>query len=150
MKYFIRAIKYFLHLFIILALVIAILVVTKVVSSDISLIFRDGWDSLWQIALVMAAFAAIYPKLGYSARKVTLPGEPAETLGTVREVMDRMGYVIEKQEPGSVCFRRRSLMDRIMKQFEDRITVTEVSLGYEIEGINKDVVRIINALRDAR
>ncbi|MBQ6556856.1 MAG: hypothetical protein IJL86_04860, partial [Bacteroidales bacterium] len=65
MRYFIRSVKYFVQLMVILTLIIVILVVAKVVDSDISKIFVNGYDSLWQIALLMAAFAAIYPRLGY-------------------------------------------------------------------------------------
>ena len=59
MRYIVRAVKYFFQLMVILALIIAILVVAKVVDADISKIFVNGYDSLWQIALMMAAFAAI-------------------------------------------------------------------------------------------
>ena len=69
MKYIIRSIKYFIQLMVILALIIAVLIVAKVVDSDISKIFVNGYDSLWQIALMMAAFAAIYPRFGYSKRQ---------------------------------------------------------------------------------
>ena len=54
MKYLVRALKYFVYLFIILALLIAVLVLTKVVDGNLSTMFVNGTDSLWQIALVMA------------------------------------------------------------------------------------------------
>ena len=150
MKYLVRAMKYYLYMVVILALIVAILMLARVVPADLSQVFRGGYDSLWQMALMMAVFAAIYPKFGYARQKAVMPGEPAETLPVVKEIMDRMGYKIEKEEQGLVTFRRRSFYDKVMKIFEDRITVTTVSLGYEVEGINKDVVRIVNALRDAR
>ena len=68
MRYLVRALKYFVQLMVILTIIIAILIVAKVVDSDISQIFVNGWDSLWQIALLMAAFAAVYPKIGYVRR----------------------------------------------------------------------------------
>ncbi|MBR4808789.1 MAG: hypothetical protein IK031_00735, partial [Bacteroidales bacterium] len=78
MKYLIRAVKYFVQLTVILSLIIAILIVAKVVDSDISKIFVNGYDSLWQIALMMAAFAAIYPSFGYGRRRVVVPGSDDE------------------------------------------------------------------------
>ena len=63
MKYLVRAVKYFIYLMIILSLIIVVLIMTKMVESDISKMFVNGYDSLWQIALMMAVFALIYPKL---------------------------------------------------------------------------------------
>ena len=79
MRYLIRSVKYFVQLMVILCLIIAILIVAKVVDADISRIFVNGYDSLWQIALLMAVFAAIYPRFGYARRQAIVPGSDEET-----------------------------------------------------------------------
>lgn len=146
MRYFIRSVKYFVQLMVILAVIIAVLVLAKVVDSDISKIFVNGYDSLWQIALLMAAFAAIYPRFGYSRRQAVVPGSDEETAPVLQKVMEAHGYEPEKDRP--LCFRKRSGADRFTRLWEDRITVTRCAVGYELEGIGKDVVRLVNALRD--
>ena len=147
MRYFIRAVKYFVQLMVILAIIIAILIVAKVVDSDISKIFVNGYDSLWQIALMMAAFAAIYPKFGYARRQAILPGSDEETAPVLEKVMNSFGYEKERRGDGVLAYRKRGLADRLLRMWEDRITVTRFVSGYELEGPNKDIVRLINVIR---
>ena len=148
MTYLIRAVKYFVQLMVILTIIIAVLIVAKVVDSDISQIFVNGYDSLWQIALMMAAFAAIYPRFGYSRRQALLPGSDEETAPVLEKVMKAYGYEKEDRPDGVLAYRKRSGADRFMRLWEDRITVTRCATGYELEGANKDVVRLLNALRN--
>ena len=54
MKYFIRAVKYFFYFTILFVIIMAALVFIGVVKADVSLMFRDGYKSLWQIALLFA------------------------------------------------------------------------------------------------
>ena len=74
MKYFVRAVKYFIYLLVILSLVIAILVVSGLVDGDLSTMFVNGYDSYWQIALIAAALAALYPRMGYCTRTAHVYG----------------------------------------------------------------------------
>ena len=148
-RYLLRSVKYFIQLMIILTLVIAILIVAKVVDSDISKIFVNGYDSLWQIALIMAAFAAIYPRFGYAARRVVVPGSDEEVMPVLEKVMAARGYEREKRADGRICYRKSSIPDRIIRLWEDRISVERLATGFELEGYNRDVVRLVNSLRDA-
>lgn len=150
MRYLIRAVKYFVQLMVILTLIIVILIVAKVVDSDLSKVFVNGYDSLWQIALMMAAFAAIYPRFGYARRSVVVPGSDEEVMPILEEVMSVRGYVREERKDGRLCYRKASVMDRILRLWEDRISVERVATGFELEGYNRDVVRIVNSLRDSR
>jgi len=148
MRYLIRSVKYFVQLMVILSLIIAILIVAKVVDADISRIFVNGYDSLWQIALLMAVFAAIYPRFGYAKRQAIVPGSDEETMPVLERVMAAHGYEKENRTDGVLAYRKRSAGDRLLRLWEDRITVTRFVSGYELEGSNKDVVRLINALRE--
>ena len=157
MRYLIRSVKYFVQLMVILVVVIAILIVAKVVDSDISKIFVNGYDSLWQIAILMAVFAAIYPRFGYVRREVTVPGSDDEAEPILHSVMDAHGYVEESADssrsPGMTeksfrSFRKKAAGDRLTRLWEDRITATRTAFGYELEGSGKDVARLCNAVRD--
>ena len=149
MKYLIRAVKYFVQLTVILSLIIAILIVAKVVDSDISKIFVNGYDSLWQIALMMAAFAAIYPSFGYGRRRVVVPGSDDEIIPLLDRVMNAYRYEREQRSDGRICYRKASVSDRILRLWEDRISVERLATGFELEGYNRDVVRLAGALRDS-
>lgn len=149
MRYVIRSLKYFVHLAVILALVIAILVVAKVVDGDISKMFVNGYNSLWQIAIIMAVFAAVYPRFGYARRMAVVPGSDEEVKPLLDKVMAAHGYKQEQRTDGKLCYRKASFGDKLLRLWEDRISVERFVSGYELEGYNKDVVRLVNALRDA-
>lgn len=147
MKYLIRAARYFLYLLIILILIITALVAFKVVESDFSKMFVNGYDSLWQIALIMAALALVYPRFGFSSRSVKIPGSNEEIIPEVCKVMEDHGYKLTWQDSdGSLKFRKRAPLVRMLKMGEDTLTFTRTGTGYEVEGITKDLVRIVSSL----
>ena len=148
MRYFIRSVKYFVQLMVILAIIIAVLILAKVVPGDISEIFVNGYNSLWQIALLMAVFAAIYPRFGYIKRQAVVPGDDAEAGSVLTRVMEAHGFIEEPSTGDCRRFRKKSVGDRLTRLWEDRITVTRCLAGFELEGIGRDVTRLVNALRD--
>lgn len=150
MKYLVRAIKYFIYLMIILTIIIVALILTKMVDSDISKIFVNGYDSLWQIALMMAVFALIYPRMGFCSRLAHFYGSTEELKPEIMRVMTILSYKIEKEEQGRISFIKDSAFSRLIKMYEDRITISSSAAGLEVEGLTKDVVRIISALESAR
>ncbi|MBO4475412.1 MAG: hypothetical protein J5737_01635 [Bacteroidales bacterium] len=150
MRYFIRAAKYFVQLLVILTLIIAVLMAAKIVDTDISQLFVNGYDSLWQIALLMAAFAAMYPRLGYARREALVPGSDEEAYPVLDRVMTSHGYQKEARTDGRLSYRKSSFGDRLTRLWEDRITVDRIATGFGLEGYNRDVVRLVNYLRDSR
>lgn len=146
MKYLIRSVKYFVRLAIILCLIIFVSVKAGFIEGDLSRMFVNGYDSLWQIALLLAVFSAIYPRLGYSSRNLHLNGSDEELLPVIREVMEDRGYKIGKQEGDTLSFVKRAPLSRAFKLWEDRVTFTRILGGYSIEGITKDITRLCSAL----
>ena len=146
MKYFIRSVKYFFYLLVILAIIINALVLAGFVEADISKIFINGYDSLWQICLIMAVFAAIYPRFGFSSRTAHVYGSPEDVKPLVMRVMDLHGYRLEKEDAESMSFVKRSVISRLLKMWEDRITISYDVAGLRLEGISKDLVRLVSGL----
>lgn len=149
MKYFIRAVKYFFYLLIILALIITVLIIAGFVEGDISKIFVNGYDSLWQIALIMAVFAAIYPRLGFSSRTAHVYGSPEEVEDRLTTVMGLHGYKLGKKDGQTMAFVKRSPFARAINMWEDTITVCPAATGLELEGRTKDLVRLVSGLEAA-
>ena len=116
------------------------------VEADISKIFINGYDSLWQICLIMAVFAAIYPRFGFSSRTAHVYGSPEEVRPLLLRVMELHGYKLEKEEDGVTTFVKRSVISRLLKMWEDRITVEYDVTGLRLEGITKDLVRLVSGL----
>lgn len=146
MKYFVRAVKYFIYLTVILAIVLYAMVLLKFTDGNIQTMFRNGYDSLWMIAGMLAFFSAIYPKFGFSTRKAIVPGAYGEIRDAVIDVMDSHGYKLEKEEGENLSFRLRSPLSRISRMTEDRITLTRTVSGFDLEGLTRDVVRLRPAL----
>lgn len=146
MKYFIRSVKYFFYLLVILAIIITALVLAGLVEADISRIFVNGYDSLWQICLIMAVFAAIYPRFGFSSRTAHVYGSPEDVRPLLMRVMNLHGYRLEKEDGQTLTFVKRSVVSRILKMWEDRITVEPEAAGLRLEGITKDLVRLVSGL----
>ncbi|MBO4263691.1 MAG: hypothetical protein J5871_03310 [Bacteroidales bacterium] len=150
MRHFIRSVKYFVYILLILCLVIAILSLAGIVDSDPGKIFVNGYDSFWQIALLLAVFSAVYPLLGYARREAVIPGADEEVRPVLFKVMEAHGYVLEKEGDANWVFRKKSGLDRLLKSFEDRVTVTRSLTGFQLEGLNRDIVRLCAAIRDGR
>lgn len=147
MKYFIRSVKYFIYLLVILALVVAILVKMKMVDGNLGTMFVNGYDSLWQIAGIAALFAALYPKLSFSRRSLSAPGEDSQIRPVIMETMDNRGYRLASEDAdGTLKFVKRSPLARMTSMWEDTLTFTRELGGYSIEGLTKHSVRVISAL----
>ncbi len=146
MRYIIRALKYFLYIVVLLSIFIFILVLLKLVDPDISKMFRNGYQSLWQIAAMFGAVAAIYPLFGYIRRGVIMRGEYKEIAPIVKDVMSSRGYVLEKEEGEGMTFRTKSVAAKIMKVFEDRISFERTVNGFYVEGLRRDVVPLLYSL----
>ena len=151
MKYIVRVVKYFIYLSVILAMFIAVLMLLNLVGTTVDEIFKNGARSLWQVAGIVAVFAAVYPMLGFTRRSAMIPGDyPALRQGIV-DVMHDRGYVLESEKadvPGEerLTFRKRSPLLRLTRMFEDRITLTKDFGGFSLEGPSKDLVRLVGAL----
>lgn len=146
MKYFTRAVKYFFYFTFLFVVIMAALVLIGVVKADISLMFREGYKSLWQIALLFALVAAFYPRFGFIKRSAMIKGEYSDIRGGIIEYMEARGYRLESEDGENLTFRLRSKFNAIVKMCEDRITMTRELGGFEVEGLTKEVVRIVGGL----
>lgn len=147
MKYLVRSVKYFLSLLVVLVLVLLVLVKLNLVNSEIEDMFRNGYDSLWQIALILAAFSALYPKIGYGTRDVHAPGSLAEQRAAIVGYMDSRGYKLLKEDDEKLEFVLRSPLSRLFRMFEDNIVVSKTFDGVRVEGLTKDIVRVASAIQ---
>lgn len=146
MRYLVRACKYFLMVSVILILILGVLMLIGAISTDINVIFKDGWKSVGWIALMFALVSLVYPRFGYSSRGLAVPGSYAELRPGILDYMQRRGYVLEKEDGENLSFRLKAFTGRLVRSFEDRITLTRNLGGFEIEGLNRDVVRILYGL----
>lgn len=146
MKYIIRALKYFVYIFVLMSLVLGIMVALGLVSSDINVMFRNGYKSLGQIAIMFFCVACFYPRFGFTKKGAVIPGEYKEIRDDVVKYMEDHKYVLESEQDENMTFRHTSTLSRLLKMYEDRITLTRDYAGFYFEGLTKDVVRLANGI----
>ena len=93
MTYLRRALKYFIQITLIFAVIMAVLMLSGLASKDIGTAFRNGWKSVELILAAFAAMSLVYPRFGYAKRSVEAKGDPAEHWPVIDEVMTSRGYV---------------------------------------------------------
>lgn len=148
MRYLIRAVKYYITMMIVLCLLIVVLVLAKVVEADLATMFVNGYDSLWQIALILVFFSAMYPHFGYSSRNLHLGGGSyAELRPQLVKVMEAKGYVLSSESGENLCFVKSSQVARLFRLWEDALTFTRTVDGFCVEGPTRDIVRVASALQ---
>ena len=135
MRYFIRSVKYFIYLSVLIVIIMALLVLIKAVEPDIGTMFRNGYDALWQIAVLFAAVAA-----------AAMEGSWDDNRGEIKKYMENHYYSLEKARPGLMTFRHNGTVSRISRMYEDRITIASTGEGVTVEGLRKDVLRIASGL----
>ena len=139
MKYFIRSVKYFFYFAFLTTAIILALVFIGAVEGDINSIFEGGYSAIWKIAVFFAVIAAVYPKFGFVRRQLETTAEwDAVKEGAVKYFKER-DFKVEAKDGCSISFRRRSPVGRLVKMYEDRITLTRTDEGYFLEGLRKDV-----------
>lgn len=146
MKYLTRALKYFIYVSVMVTLILLALVALKLVSPDVNIMFRNGWSSVIMIALAFLAISAIYPKFGYTRRGVIVPGEYSEIRKGVIDFMESHGYQLENEDGENLTFRLRNKFNRLTRTWEDRITLTREMAGFYMEGLSRDVSRLVPGL----
>ncbi len=142
LKYAIRSIKYFIYLGCFLVLVLFILSRLGMVEWDVNKMFEDGMQSVWKIVIMLAAIAFIYPYVGFQRRMAMINGSWAERRDEIVTVFEDKGYKLLRESEDGAVFRRRSLVSRFTRMFEDDIVVTQAFGAFELEGLRKDIVRL--------
>ena len=148
MKYLIRSIKYFIYFSLMCTLIVYALVLIGAVEGDINTIFEEGYKSVGKIAIFFALVAAVYPKLGFISRDMSVSGSWSEIRMKTVEFMSERRYSLESESENKATFRLKGNTGRLTKMFEDRITLTKTADGWQMEGLRKDVLRLASGLEN--
>ena len=138
-----RSVKYFCQLVIMFVVIIGALMALGYVQTDVNVAFRNGWTSILWIAGLFLVMAAVYPFFGYAERMVHAKGDPAGYLPGIEMAMNTRGYVPVSSEDGVYKYRLASPVNRAARMWEDTITITQVLGGFRVEGLVRDLSRVI-------
>ena len=144
MKYFVRAVKYFIYFSLLTTVIVTALVLIGAVEGNIDSIFNGGTEALWKIAVFFALVSAVYPKLGFIIRDIPVSKDLNEIRDEVINFFNDRRYELESESPEQMTFRIKGLGGKISKMYEDRIVLTRHPEGYTMEGLRKDVLRLAN------
>lgn len=143
MKYLRRALKYLIQLSLIFVLIIGILMLSGMISKDVTVAFQNGWTSILYIFCAFAAMSLVYPFFGYGKRIIRAEGDPAENWPAVEEAMEIRHYKRADDLPdGSRRYVLQSPVNRAARLWEDAITLTPVLGGLQAEGLSRDLARV--------
>lgn len=143
LTYLLRSVKYFIYLAIILTLVLYVLSLAGMTEWDVNVMFTEGTRSVWKIAGMLAVVSLIYPSVGFQRRKAVLAGSWEERRDEIVAVMADKGYVLVSETPEAAVFRSRNIILRIFRMFEDKVVIRQDFGGFELEGLRKDIVRLV-------
>ena len=142
-----RAFKYFIQLTLLFAVIIGILMLSGMASKDMNTAFRHGWQSVEMILGAFALMSLLYPFFGYAKRSIKAEGDPAAYWKTIDEAMALRGYVqAGETEEGGKKYKLSSAVNRAARLWDDTITINPVLGGFQAEGLNRDLVRVVMLL----
>ena len=146
MRYFIRALKTFIYFTLLFVLIIAVFVISGTVEPDVETMFRDGYTSLWEILGIMVIISGIYPKLSYTRSVPRIKGNLSANRVQITTLMQEFGYEVEHESVSKMTFRLKSRGARLARKYEDRVTFEQDGEVLYVEGLKKDLVRIISRM----
>jgi len=141
MKYLVRAVKYLVYFTVVFALILSALVLLKISEGNFQTMFKE--DSWWKILLIFAAASGLYPLLGYMKKNAYFNGGLEANRSRIIEIMGNLGFVVEENSSEKMTFRCRNRLHRLTRMYEDRITLTPDLTGVVVDGLRKEVVRVV-------
>ena len=141
-----RALKYFIQVTVIFAVIIGALMLAGLVSKDVNVAFREGWKSIGYIVGVFFVVSFVYPLMGYGKRNIRANGDPAEHRADIDKAMEQRGYVLESEKGGELRYHLASPVARLARLWEDTITIKPQLGGFQAEGLVRDLARVVMSI----
>lgn len=151
----VRSIKYF-FVFLILASLIICLIVLITPGARFNQIFlpmsegglfQDG--AFWQMLLIFALIAAIYPGLIFVKKEVMIEGDFEDHRDKILKQFEDAGYQKTDEDSETVTFRLKSGFTRFMRAYEDKVTITKGEAPLILSGNRKDILRLASRIEYA-
>jgi len=141
MKYVIRAVKYLVYFTVMCSIILILTFHFSVKPEGLTLmdmLLVDG--SLYKMLAFFVAVAAIYPALGFQ-KKPLYVSNVKENRKQIVELFENANYVIASEDATSISFKLRNPFLRLMRLYEDYVTIDFSENPVMIEGLRKDVLR---------
>lgn len=147
MRYFVRALKYFIYITILGALIVILFALLQGMSLDMDALFRNGSSDIYKILGIFAVVSAIYPALGYQKRSVSFSKNWTELKPEIIATMQDNRFNLSQESDGRLVFTASGGISRFLRMYEDRITIDVVSDANGgtmlLEGHRRNLLRIV-------
>ncbi len=150
MKYLLRALKYFLRLTILTAIVLSIMLLSglTMLDGDTIIYILTGTTQGYVLLLGMLLLSAVYPKIGFSTTKVV--GNLAEDQDIIDQVMLNSGY----KPLGEGHYQLINPVKRALALYEDQVQISQSGPHVEFAGPTREIntldLRYRQALREKK
>lgn len=147
MLYLSRALKCFLKLAVLLTVIFAVMNLTGTLETGGLPLAKALFGSVKGILLLglIVVWSAVYPLVSFMRTSVRMQWDDSGE--RLVNAFAGIGYVLEGETEGRMTFRTRSVLRRVMWQFDDRVTVAKDGGFISIEGLKKVVPRVETRLK---
>lgn len=140
-----RVAKYIVFYTVIILLMLLIVYFT---SDNRSITF---WElirpqSQTNLIILILAFSAVYPFLGFSKKEVYTNRFSEQDKEAAIRIISESGFILISDQDGKMVFKSKRLTMRIFRVFEDLITLEYRDQTLTIEGMRRDIQRISSHL----
>lgn len=140
-QYLIRFCKHLLYCSLFLLLILLFVFYTSThgeISHFWELIHPSNY---WQVALFVIVYAAVYPFIGFVHRNVYLNRPFGEDREALIAAILHANFLIVSETETQIVFRSKSILTRIMRLYEDKITLDFSDNPIVLNGMRRDVYR---------
>lgn len=149
MRYFVRALKYFIYL---VVLLVGLVWIMTLLDDNIAMglweyigyKFSSEGGAVMIVALV--ALSALYPLFGYMRKSVAQCSLEEDKL-RIHNAMLVYGYKYVGECDGAQIYRSMGILRRLTLRFEDKIELRQVGDAVEFYGLRSQVARVTYQLQ---
>lgn len=141
MKYLVRSVKYFVYFTVVCSIILVLTFHFSVKPEGLTLIdmlLVDG--SIYKMLAFFVAVAAVYPALGFQKKQMYV-SNVKEHRKEIVQLFENANYVIDSESATSISFKMRNPFMRLLRLYEDKVTIDYTDYPVLIDGLRKDVLR---------
>ncbi|HQB23115.1 MAG TPA: hypothetical protein PL119_01605 [Bacteroidales bacterium] len=94
------------------------------------------------LILLIVAFSAVYPFIGFISKEVPVNRFQATDKEAVCRFAAEAGFILVSDDNGKMVFKARRVGMRLFRVFEDKITVDYNENPLVVDGMRRDALRI--------
>lgn len=141
-RYIIRVLKTIVYFTVIILILLGFIALMSknVTEGDYSLLLKD--KGFVRMLYFIGFIAIFYPYLAYTSKKIYFRKNFSEERKSIEEILASAKYYITKEEKNKLYFRPKNKFYRLMRMYEDTVTLTYRDNEIELEGMRKDTTRL--------